>query len=141
MSGCCFTEIDCSDILDEILSKGKLTIFMILYGCGEHLLACEKFHCDRKYFKCPGFYCIPRRNMCNMIWDCPGGLDEIECSSRHSCPSQFKCHDSIICINVDSVCDGNPDCQNSDDEWMCSIPDCPRLCKCLLYGIMCVFES
>ena len=57
---------------------------------GKHLLYCHDFQCDEKYYKCHGYYCIPLRNVCNMMWDCPRGLDEEDCSERQSCPGLFR---------------------------------------------------
>ncbi len=36
------------------------------------------------FYKCPGYYCVPWRAVCNNVWDCPGGADETNCI-RTSC--------------------------------------------------------
>ncbi len=61
---------------------------------GKGLISCEEHVCPRKYFKCPGFYCIPWRLVCNGLWECPGGIDEESCE-RISCPGMFNCRQSI----------------------------------------------
>ncbi len=88
--------------------------------------------------KCPGFYCIPWRYVCNGHWQCPGGLDERNCK-RRSCPGRFKCKDSVICLSVDNICDGITDCPKQDDEFLCfpEIPSCSEKCKCFVYTIRC----
>ncbi len=106
---------------------------------GDHLLICEEFKCAAKYFKCPGYYCIPWRYVCNAIWDCPGGLEETECSNRKVCPGQFKCYNSSICLDRDSLCDNVKDCIHGDDEVLCGngFSDCLTNCTCFLYSISC----
>ena len=108
-------------------------------NASKHLLQCEEFECSRLYFKCPGYYCLPWRNVCNRIWDCPGGADENQCTNRASCKGQFKCHGSKICVNIESTCDDIIDCPYQDDEMFCklSTKECPVTCRCLLYTISC----
>ena len=96
---------------------------------------CQDFQCDEKYYKCPGYYCIPLRNVCNMIWDCPRGLDEKGCLEKQSCSGLFKCFQSnmTICISTESVCDTVSDCYYGDDELFCNLPHCATQCTCFLY--------
>lgn len=107
---------------------------------GEQLLSCEHYTCPTKYFKCPGFYCVPWRLVCNGQWECPGGIEEMQCN-RTACPAMFKCKNSSICITVDSLCDNISDCNLNDDEHFCSIVqianDCPSNCSCLLFSLKC----
>ena len=66
-----------------------------------------------------------------MIWDCPGGVEETECSDRQSCPGQFRCHSTMICVTEHSLCDNKTDCQYGDDELFCNIfGQCPVNCRC-----------
>ncbi len=105
---------------------------------GKHLLNCHSFKCKGRYFSCPEFYCIPWRYVCNSVWDCPGGVDEIKCK-RTSCPGFFKCHQSVICPAQNNICDNTTDCKFGDDEYFCQIkiPTCPDNCTCVLYSISC----
>ena len=100
---------------------------------------CETYECALTYFKCPGYYCIPWRLVCNNVWDCPGGTDEMMNCSRTSCPGQFKCHDTSICLAPDNVCNRYPDCMLGDDEYFCSlnISACPQNCTCIVFSISC----
>ena len=103
--------------------------FLTSHENGRYLSNCSEYSCDKKHFKCPGFYCIPLRYVCNRKIDCPGGLDELHCP-RLSCPSYFKCMNSGICISIESLCDGLADCPQRDDEQFCSpaLPACPSQC-------------
>ncbi len=105
---------------------------------GKHLTACETHNCKNKYFKCPESYCLPWRYVCNGKWDCPGGLEEINCN-RPSCPGFFKCHKSSICLPTQDLCDDFNDCQDGDDEFFCgySLKECPITCYCFLLSIKC----
>ncbi len=112
---------------------------MVPYWDGRHLTSCSNHTCERRYFKCPGFYCVPWRYVCNKSWQCPGGQDEINCT-RTSCPGQFKCKNSAVCLSFDTICDGSNDCPENDDEILCSpkISVCPDKCSCVVYAINCV---
>ena len=101
------------------------------------ILICEKTDCSPKYFKCPGFYCIPLRYVCNGLWECPGGVEELPHMNCHTrtCSGLFKCLDSLICIAPESLCDGIIDCPHGDDIQFCdmNLAVCPRSCTCFLY--------
>ena len=99
------------------------------------LLDCESFVCNQKYFKCPGYYCIPWRLVCNGLWDCPGGAEEKFMCNRPTCPGQFKCHNTSICISPESICDDIFDCILADDEHFCHplLPNCPENCICVIF--------
>ena len=107
---------------------------------GEHLISCDNFTCPDKYFKCPGFYCLPWRLVCNGEWECPGGTDEMRCQQR-VCSGMFKCKNSSICINEDNLCDSVTDCHLGDDESFCLAhqpnTNCPANCSCLLFSLSC----
>ena len=91
-----------------------------------------------KFFKCPGFYCILWRYVCNNKWECPGGTDENSCP-KSACPGLFKCKNSTICISKESLCDFVSDCDLNDDENFCSDQKhfCPPNCSCLLFSLSC----
>ncbi len=74
-----------------------------------------------------------------MMWDCPSGTDETHCSDLKSCPGNFNCHKSMVCVNISNICDGVDDCAYGDDEFFCSssFPVCPHNCTCLLFTISC----
>ena len=112
----------------------------LMDGNGAHLLSCEDNKCHRKYFKCPGFYCIPWRFVCNGQWECPGGMEEIECQ-RISCPGMFKCRNSSICLSPDNICDSTVDCLQNDDVVFCPMGQyfhkCPSDCSCLAFTLSC----
>ena len=100
---------------------------------------CDDFKCSDKYYKCPDYYCIPWRYLCNAEWNCPSGNDEINCVNR-TCPGQLKCKNSEICIEIDNLCDSFADCPYFDDTNFCEtrLPACPVNCTCLLYSISCI---
>ncbi len=93
---------------------------------------CSILGCKSVYFKCPGYYCIPWHIVCNAVWDCPWGTDEINCT-RTSCPGQFRCHNTSTCIAPDSMCNNIIDCVRGDDEYFChpELPTCPENCTCI----------
>ncbi len=117
----------------ELDDCGQITV----HQNGQHLIECEEASCSAEYFKCPGFYCIPLRYVCNGVWECPGGMEELPNMNCHLriCSGLFKCSDSVICIASESICDGIIDCPHGDDIRFCdmNLAVCPRSCTCLLY--------
>ena len=113
---------------------------------GAHLDNCKTFQCGPKY-KCPNAYCIPWINVCDGIWDCPGGYDETYnsvCGNKAICENMYKCRNmSHRCLHIASVCDGYSDCYFGDDELLCSLKmlRCPVKCKCLIFAIDCRYIS
>ncbi len=107
---------------------------------GYHLISCEEHVCDKRHFKCPGYYCLPWRFVCNDQLDCPGGADEAQCAHA-GCPGMFKCRNSSICISGEDLCDDISDCPLNDDQFFCNISNylksCPSNCSCLLYSFFC----
>ena len=97
---------------------------------GDHLLECEHHVCDNQHKKCPGFYCVPLRTVCDGKWDCPGGIDEENCA-RISCPGLYRCNSSAVCIIIISICDAIIDCPVHDDEVVCEsgLPNCRSCCN------------
>ncbi len=94
---------------------------------GYHLISCEEHVCDEKHFKCPRFYCLAWRFVCNGHWECPGGMDEINCD-RISCPGMFKCKNSTGCVSMNNTCDSQADCILGDDESLCSLDPLSHTC-------------
>ena len=109
---------------------------------GAHLENCKAFQCGSK-FKCPNAYCIPWINVCDGVWDCPGGYDETYnsvCGNKSICEKMYKCRNmSHMCLHIASVCDGYRDCYFGDDELLCGLKmlRCPVTCKCLIFAIDC----
>lgn len=94
-----------------------------------HLQNCQNFDCPQDtHFKCPSSYCIPISVVCNGVWDCPYGSDEMECS-QYTCPGFFKCKDQQKCLSSQDVCNGVPECLSGDDEQGCNTA-CPINCTC-----------
>ncbi len=59
--------------------------------------------------------------------------------TRTSCPGQFKCHNTSICISAESICDDILDCNLADDEHFCYplLPNCPENSRCVIFSIYC----
>ncbi len=126
-------ENKCEYVIDDC---GKIAT----YQDGRHLVNCSYHICNDGFFKCPNYYCVPLRYVCNSRWECPGGRDEDhKMCSRQSCPGQFKCADTLktICLAIHSTCDNFTDCPNQDDELFCeaAVHGCPNQCNCLGYII------
>ncbi len=116
------------------------TGFVFPCSNGKHLEMCGNFTCNLM-FKCPQYYCIPWDYVCNGVQDCPLGLDEkIMCLLSYPCTNMFKCKHTSLCIHVATVCDGFANCPHKDDEYFCELKyiQCPFLCECLLYGVVCI---
>ena len=92
-----------------------------------------------KSFKCPNYYCVHWRYVCDGYWDCPFGLDELSCHSMPKRQGFFHCVDSAVYILPISICDGINDCPQSDDEFSCEQNTvlCPASCLCILYTLIC----
>ena len=103
-----------------------------------HMKHSKDYTCSAVHYKCPEFYCIPLRYVCDGRYHCPGGLEETQCN-RTSCPALFNCHSSVICIHLTSICDSVTDCPMGDDEFFCdsNLPICPINCECFLFSIAC----
>ncbi len=111
---------------------------------GSHIQSCSKFECNY-HFKCPDQFCIPWGYLCNGIWDCPEGTDELAnmCYERN-CSGLFSCkHSTTMCLHLEDVCDGLAECPFKDDEMLCNLQGnlCPSGCTCLNYAIWCSREN
>ncbi len=109
-----------------------------LCNSGNHLDNCEHFKCLLDSFKCPTFYCVKLRYVCDGFWDCPGGVEENNCNKTSS-PNRYKCRNSSIFVSLESICDKIKDCPDVDDESSCDLKniECPGRCHCLLYAAAC----
>ena len=108
---------------------------------GEHLHECETFECNVN-FKCPGYYCIPWKYVCDGKWDCPDGTDEASfqnCVESRKCANLFKCRQHFVCIHLYEVCNDVHDCPHGDDEDLCTLKHviCAKDCQCLTFSIYC----
>lgn len=104
---------------------------------GGHLKRCFGFDC-RFMFKCPREYCVPYYYVCDGVWSCPSGEDELLCLNA-TCEYLFRCVDSPICVGVHDLCNGVKECLHGDDELMCSLLNvtCPSPCTCLAFALQC----
>ncbi|XP_077864394.1 uncharacterized protein LOC144349923 [Saccoglossus kowalevskii] len=82
---------------------------------------CSNHTCASSTFLC-GLSCALLERRCNMVSDCPGGTDEVNCEN-HMCPddSYFRCR-SGQCIPWYLYCDEpiRPDCADGSDELFCN---------------------
>ena len=104
------------------------------------MLTKTDYTCNSKHFKCPDFYCVLWKFVCNGKWECPGGTDELKMDCpKTTCPGMLRCRNSSICISRENICDKDNDCPSKDDEQFCTnnILYCPRNCSCLFYSLSC----
>ena len=98
-------------------------------------MRCSKVPCGSLY-KCPLYYCIDWKLVCDGVWDCPRGTDEVSCTTR-DCSGLFSCPHSSICILATSLCDSICDCPFHHDEIFCDVRHCASNCDCVGYNIYC----
>lgn len=136
----------CYEVKD--ICNYQLDMFKHLAPCrnGAHLDSCKHFDCNAT-FKCQGSYCIPWSYVCDGIWDCPSGEDEVYdsiCGTSIICANMYKCRKTTRkCFHLSNVCDGKKDCVWGDDEYLCSLSGtmCPKTCSCLALAMKCSFSS
>ena len=103
---------------------------------GAHLAECSTFACNGN-FKCPGYYCVHISHICDGVFDCPHGQDELNCED-YTCSGKFKCTKLKHCIHLREICDGVRQCLHGDDEAACDIQTCWKNCNCLNYALHCL---
>ncbi len=136
------TQFNCSS--DEIKCQYTLeesSVQNMLQHCsnGSHLEACNEHNCEHSHtFKCPLYYCVPWRYVCNERWDCPWGHDEEGCFEEFKI-GFYKCHQSSTHIHLENVCNGFRDCPKKDDEKYCYLHKrvCPANCTCFGFVVRC----
>ncbi len=121
----------------------KLDESMKLIPCrnGGHMQECQNFTCNAKY-KCPNSYCLSFISLCDGMWDCLNGEDEMashQCSSDRKCAGMFLCKNSKICVHLRDICDNEINCPRKDDEFLCILHEvaCPIFCSCLYFAVSC----
>ena len=138
--------------MDEFLHLNRPTQFRVeqLFSSsplGQSLLPSQVYlngtqydneQCQAGTFKCPQYYCVHLRFVCDGYFDCPFGYEEHNCENR-TMPGMFHCKNTSIYIAPQSVCDTTVDCPVGDDEVSCDIArlKCPYGCDCLLYAMSC----
>ncbi len=131
---------DCFQMKDICIFKVNRNNILIPCKNGDHIQDCTEFECNEN-FKCPKYYCVPWRHICDGTWHCPQGSDEIftACSGPRICYNLLKCQGGTRCIHPLNVCDGENDCYLGDDELQCDLyfASCVPGCKCLHYGLAC----
>ncbi|CAF1467884.1 unnamed protein product [Adineta ricciae] len=74
----------------------------------------DETHCDQ-------WPCVNHYTRCNGVWNCPNGIDEVNCSSPFSCPpNHHPClswkTSKMNCLHIDYINDGTVDCLGATDE-------------------------
>ena len=103
---------------------------------GAHLAECSNFACNGN-FKCPGYHCVHISHICDGVFDCPDGQDELNCED-YTCSGKFKCTKLKHCIHLREICDGVRQCLHGNDEAACDIQTCWKNCNCLNYALHCL---
>ena len=94
---------------------------------GSHLQRCKTSGCQYA-FKCSFAFCIPLRQVCDGMSDCPDGDDEVNCELLQ-CTGLFQCRESASCLPPWDICDGTVHCKDFlDDEIYCA--PCPHGLRC-----------
>ncbi|CAF3088932.1 unnamed protein product [Rotaria sp. Silwood2] len=70
---------------------------------------------------CEQWPCVNQYTECNDIWQCPKGIDEINCPSKFHCPTDhhpcvFSKNQTIGCLHLNRTGDGIVDCLGATDE-------------------------
>ncbi|WAR30205.1 GR101-like protein, partial [Mya arenaria] len=57
-------------------------------------------------------------------------------STYTRCVNGYRCARSLVCLNLNQICDGVVQCPNGDDERLCNY-QCPQNCSCEDLSIVC----
>ncbi|XP_068240036.1 low-density lipoprotein receptor class A domain-containing protein 3-like [Palaemon carinicauda] len=85
---------------------------------------CFPKECMEGYFMCDTGLCIPDGFVCDGVYDCTSGYDELDCDKKNlfeECfQGYYQCANGL-CIPEMFVCDGVYDCITGSDEVNCTI--------------------
>ncbi|CAF4619761.1 unnamed protein product [Rotaria sp. Silwood2] len=70
---------------------------------------------------CEEWSCVNQYTQCDGLWQCPKGIDEINCLSKINCPTDhhpcvFPSNQTIGCLHLNRIDDGIVDCLGATDE-------------------------
>ena len=146
----CNDHPDCLDDSDEIgcavdfardtqIPKPQQKWLINLDGRGyfrQHLMEARE-PCPETHYGCTAEWisCLPVYTRCNGYYDCVFHEDERGCKTI-VCPGLYRCRGSTVCLHIDHLCDGWPQCPQRDDEWLCNMT-CPEGCLCQGHGLLC----
>ncbi|CAF2691574.1 unnamed protein product, partial [Rotaria sp. Silwood2] len=70
---------------------------------------------------CEQWPCVNQYTRCNGVWNCPKGIDEINCPSKFNCPKDyhpcvFPKNQTVGCLHLNRTDDGIVDCLGATDE-------------------------
>ena len=77
--------------------------------------------------------------VCDDVWDCQNGEDEIHCPDHLSCSGLFRCQGHSNCLHLSEVCDGVSHCSEEDDELFCA--GCVLNCECMGLWFRCSLST
>ncbi|CAF1503095.1 unnamed protein product [Adineta ricciae] len=104
------------------LNRIKTTIHQISFSmiCDGYVdLLSNKNESDET--NCEFWPCVNPTTRCNDFWDCPKGIDEVNCSTIFQCPPNhhpclLSTNGTMGCLHIDRIEDGFIDCLGSTDE-------------------------
>lgn len=100
----------------------------------------RKIGCDANEYQCKSGKCILESFKCDGHYDCEGNDDEDNCPdlpAKHetvACTDkEFTCLVDNMCLALELVCDGTPQCMDGSDETM----GCMDIKKKCANGFLC----